>query len=102
MLRKRPPGELITVNEYFAAHPKMMLGEMRMSGRMYARGEPTLVRNGHNLAEQLAESMALLPKDVMGRSMTSLRPHVGFSAQKSLNDEEIKIARAELGSGAVA
>src|SRR5580658_5151870 len=54
MLRKRLPGELpssppwrdneqitnsvgdsITVNEYFAAHPELMLGEMRLEGRMY-------------------------------------------------------------------
>ena len=65
MLRKRLPGELpsgpdwmkvaeitnsagetIPVNEYFAAHPEMMLGEMRLEGRMYARAEPTLVGNG--------------------------------------------------------
>ena len=63
--RKRLPGELpsgpawkgvteiinsqdetIAVNEYFATHPEMMLGEMRLEGRMYARGEPTLVGNG--------------------------------------------------------
>ena len=39
-------GEEIAVNEYFAAHPEMMLGEMRLEGRMYARTEPTLVGNG--------------------------------------------------------
>jgi adenine-specific DNA methylase len=56
MLRKRLPGEIssgpawrsviaitnsagetIPVNEYFAAHPEMMLGEMRLEGRMYSR-----------------------------------------------------------------
>ncbi|MCX6917458.1 MAG: DEAD/DEAH box helicase family protein [Verrucomicrobia bacterium] len=83
MLRKRLPGELpggpawktvgeivnsvgesILVNEYFVAHPEMMLGEMRLEGRMYQRGEPTLVGNGRNLAEQLAEAIALLKRDV--------------------------------------
>jgi len=83
MLRKRRPGELpngeawkelatitnsvgeaITINEYFAAHPEMMLGEMRLAGRMYQRGEPTLVGNGRDLGEQLAEAIALLPRDV--------------------------------------
>ncbi len=83
MLRKRLPGELpggpdwkavgeitnslgeaIAVNEYFAAHPEMMLGEMRLEGRMYQRGEPTLAGNGRNLAEQLAEAVALLARDV--------------------------------------
>ena len=62
MLRKRLPGELpqepawkniaeitnstgesIAVNEYFAERPEMMLGEMRLTGRMYRQGEPELV-----------------------------------------------------------
>ena len=65
ILRKRLPGELpsgpawkslseitnsenetLSVNEYFAVQPEMMLGEMRLEGRMYGRGEPTLVGNG--------------------------------------------------------
>lgn len=83
LLRKRLPGELptgpawkqitditnslgetIAVNEYFAAHPEMMLGEMQLAGRMYARHEPTLVGNGISLAQRLAEAIALLPRDV--------------------------------------
>jgi len=83
MLRKRLPGELpsgpawknvaeitnsaeeiIPVNEYFAAHPEMMLGEMRLEGRMYARTEPTLVGNGVPLEERLAQVVARLPSDV--------------------------------------
>ena len=83
MLRKRLPGELpsgpawkevaeitnsagetIPVNEYFAAHPEMMLGEMRLEGRMYARAEPTLVGNGVPLETRLAEAVARLPSDV--------------------------------------
>jgi len=57
-------GETIAINEYFAAHPEMMLGEMRLEGKMYGRGEPTLVSNRRDLAEQLAEAIALLPRDV--------------------------------------
>lgn len=83
MLRKRLPGELpfgpawkevveitnssgetIPVNEYFAAHPEMMLGEMRLEGRMYARAEPTLVGNGVPLEEILTQAIARLPSDV--------------------------------------
>ena len=83
MLRKRLPGELpsgpdwkevaeitnsagetIPVNEYFAAHPEMMLGEMRLEGRMYARAEPTLVGNGVPLETRLAQAVARLPSDV--------------------------------------
>jgi len=57
-------GESLPVSEYFAAHPEMMLGEMQLVGRMYRQGEPTLVSNGRPLAEQLAEAIALLPRDV--------------------------------------
>lgn len=56
--------ESIPVNEYFAAHPEMMLGEMRLDGRMYRSGEPTLVGNGRDLEEQLMEVIALLPRDI--------------------------------------
>ena len=83
ILRKRQPGELpsgpawkaigeitnslgetIPVNEYFAAHPEMMMGEMRLEGRMYGRNEPTLVGNCVPLTERLAQAIALLPHDV--------------------------------------
>ena len=66
MLRKRMPGELpegpswktlqtitnsaeesMAVNEYFAAHPEMMLGEMRLTGRMYRQGD--LRRQHHGM-----------------------------------------------------
>jgi N12 class adenine-specific DNA methylase len=57
-------GETIPVNEYYAAHPEMMLGEMRLEGKMYARAEPTLVGNGVPLEMRLAQAVALLPSDV--------------------------------------
>jgi len=57
-------GESIAVNEYFAERPEMMLGEMRLEGRMYQRAEPTLVSNGRDLAEQLATAVARLAEGV--------------------------------------
>jgi len=57
-------GETIPVNEYFAAHPQMMLGEMRLEGKMYARNEPTLVRNGQDLTEALARVIVSLPSSI--------------------------------------
>ncbi|MDR3675565.1 MAG: DEAD/DEAH box helicase family protein [Acidobacteriota bacterium] len=91
MLRKRLPGELpsgpdwkevaeitntagdiIPVNEYFAAHPEMMLGEMQLEGRMYARAEPTLVGNGVPLETRLAQAVALLPSDVFRSQQASV------------------------------
>lgn len=83
ILRKRPLGEIpsgpswksladitnsldesIPVNEYFAVHPQMMLGEMHLEGRMYRDKEPTLVSNGLDLADQLTRVIAQLPRDL--------------------------------------
>ena len=66
-------GETIALNEYFGAHPEMMLGEMRLGGRMYARNEPTLVGNGVPLAERLSQAIALLPRDVFTPQRTTVR-----------------------------
>jgi N12 class adenine-specific DNA methylase len=50
----------------------MMLGEMRLEGRMYGRGEPTLVGHGVPLVERLAEAIALLPRDVFRPQRTAV------------------------------
>jgi hypothetical protein len=42
-------GEAFTINEYFAARPEMMLGQMRLTGGMYGGNEPTLEPDGRNL-----------------------------------------------------
>ncbi|MCI0541214.1 MAG: methyltransferase domain-containing protein, partial [Verrucomicrobiales bacterium] len=70
-------GENIPVNEYFETHPEMMLGEMRLEGRLYRNAEPALISNGRDLGEQLAEVIALLPKDVY-------RPHRAVVVPPSL------------------
>ncbi len=57
-------GDRIPINEYFAARPEMMLGEMRLSGRMYQRNEPTLESDGRDLAGALAEAIARLPHGI--------------------------------------
>ncbi len=91
MLRKRLPGELpggpawreigeitnslgetIPVNEYFVAHPEMMLGEMRLEGRMYKYADPTLVPNGRDLSEQLVEATAFLPCGILRPQCTAV------------------------------
>ncbi|HAB19308.1 MAG TPA: DNA methylase, partial [Verrucomicrobiales bacterium] len=57
-------GEKIAVNEWFAAHPEFMLGEMQLSGRMYRRSEPTLVDRGTDLSEELLRVIPLFPAGV--------------------------------------
>ena len=76
-LKKRAPGEpsgeswlhlepvdtpdgVIHVNEYFARHPEMMLGKMKLEGTMYRGAEPTL--EGQLTPELLAQAVSRLPK----------------------------------------
>jgi N12 class adenine-specific DNA methylase/GGDEF domain-containing protein len=56
-------GAKVPVNEYFARHPEMMLGQMALEGSMYRADEPTLV--GKLTPELLAEAVARLPKDAI-------------------------------------
>jgi N12 class adenine-specific DNA methylase len=57
-------GEVIEINEYFVERPQMMLGEMRLEGRMYQRNEPTLVAAKQDIATALAKAVPLLPENV--------------------------------------
>src|SRR5207253_6265400 len=57
-------GEAFTINEYFAARPEMMLGRMRLSGRMYRDNEPTLESDKRDLAEALAQAVEKLPQSI--------------------------------------
>ncbi len=93
-------GESLAVNEYFAAHPEMMLGEMRLEGRMFGRGEPTLVGNGRPLAECLAEAIALLPRDVFRPEAARVLPPT--PAQSFPAPEHIKPNAYALVNGEIA
>jgi N12 class adenine-specific DNA methylase len=57
-------GETFRLNEYFADHPEMMLGEMRLEGRMYSRKEATLADTGQDLKTALAEAVGKLPANI--------------------------------------
>ena len=53
-----------TINAWFAARPEMMLGQMRLTGTMYSRGEPTLKpREGEKLTDAFAAAIGNLPPD---------------------------------------
>jgi N12 class adenine-specific DNA methylase len=84
-LRKRRPGEPpageawrkltaidtedgpVEVNEYFARHPEMMLGKMKLEGTMYRGGEPTLegklTPEALNAATRCLPEGAFIPRD---------------------------------------
>ncbi len=57
-------GEVLEINEYYVERPHMMLGEMRLEGRMYQRNEPTLVGDRKDIAAALAKAIAHLPENV--------------------------------------
>lgn len=56
--------ETIHINEYFVERPYMMLGEMRLAGRMYQRGEPTLVADRRKISEALSNAIQRLPENI--------------------------------------
>ena len=56
--------EKFSINEYFAAHPEMMLGKMRLARGMYRDGEPVLEPDDRELGEALAQAVARLPQNI--------------------------------------
>jgi N12 class adenine-specific DNA methylase len=54
------PDGPIAVNEYYARHPEMMLGEMKLDGSMYGGSEPTL--EGQLTPELLRSAVQWLPE----------------------------------------
>ena len=44
------------INRYFADHPEMMLGELRLQGTMHAKAEPVLIGSVDNLDERIASA----------------------------------------------
>ncbi len=57
-------GEKFVLNEYFAMHPHMMLGQMRLARGMYRQGEPVLAPDDRDLVNALTEAVARLPQNV--------------------------------------
>ena len=53
------------INEYFADHPEMMLGEMRLQGTMYRDNEPVLIGDSTGLQDKILAAAQNMPKDAM-------------------------------------
>jgi N12 class adenine-specific DNA methylase len=54
------PDGPIAINEYYARHPEMMLGTMKLQGAMYSASEPTL--EGNITPELLRRAIGALPE----------------------------------------
>ena len=65
--RKRPDGSMgpveMQVNEYYAAHPEMMLGKMGLLGSQYRDESAALT--GNLTPEKLAEAVNRLPENIV-------------------------------------
>lgn len=57
------PDGAVEVNEYYAKHPEMMLGQMGLQGTMYAGRSAALI--GDLTPEKLAEAVNRLPENVV-------------------------------------
>lgn len=62
------PDGAVSVNEYFARHPEMMLGTMRLEGSMYRDKEPTLT--GELSSALLARAVTSLPEGICAARIT--------------------------------
>ena len=56
--------EEFSINEYFAAHPEMMLGKMQLKRGMYRDDEPVLTPDDRELGAALAQAVARLPQNI--------------------------------------
>ena len=65
--------EKFSINEYFAAHPEMMLGKMRLTRGMYRDGEPVLAPDNRELGEALAHAVARLPQNIYAAQNESVK-----------------------------
>lgn len=52
------------INEYFIAHPEMVLGTHSLTGSMYAKNEYTVLPRGGDIEAQFAAAVENLPADV--------------------------------------
>jgi N12 class adenine-specific DNA methylase len=57
-------SEKFALNEYFATHPEMMLGAMRLGRGLYRNDEPRLEPDGRDLGEALAQAVKRLPQNI--------------------------------------
>jgi hypothetical protein len=82
------PDGAVSVNEYFARHPEMMLGEMRLEGSQYRDREPTLA--GELSPERLKQAVSSLPQGIWAGPGDRARPPPESSDLADIDGPDVK------------
>lgn len=94
------------INEYFAANPQMMLGEMRLTGTMYAAKQPVLVGETADLAAKIAAAAkaglpenAVIPRDTAPREQADITTDAAAIKEGAFFEQDGKLWRKVAGVG---
>lgn len=95
-----PEGPTL-VNEYYAQHPEMVLGQHRLTGTMYRAGGYTVEPDkSRPIAEQVREAMLRLPEGayVAGNEtpQTESKPTLNRVGDASISDRSFHLAKGKL------
>jgi N12 class adenine-specific DNA methylase len=67
------PDGKVAVNDYFARHPEMMLGQMGLQGSQYHENQAALKSDGRDITQALAEAIQHLPQNIYERASADAR-----------------------------
>ena len=94
-----------TINQYFADHPEMMLGEMRLTRGMYSDKEPTLVGDAEGLREKIGAAAQKMPEGAFTQRQAPAPATVSaYDIEGNVKDgafflKDGKVYQKELGAG---
>lgn len=80
----------IHVNEYFSAHPEMVLGKHSTAGSMYGPGQYTVEPNKGDIAEQFAQAVANLPENVYQADKSAPAPTDSQTIEAEWSPQSVK------------
>lgn len=87
---KTPEGPAL-VNEYFARHPEMVLGEHSLQGSMRRANEYTVLPRGTDINAQFAEAVTHLPENVYSPDVRSSADSIRRqAAERDFNPKHTK------------
>ena len=87
---KTPEGPAL-VNEYFARHPEMVLGEHSLQGSMRRANEYTVLPRGTDIDAQFAEAVTHLPENVYSPDVRSSADSIRRqAAERDFNPKHTK------------